>query len=217
MADLTLFNRSAALERELPDALAHASALSHFTPPEGIVDALSEGYGPLSQEFRKAGRWLRKGLPLGEALRRTGEESGSPLVRQAMRLLADGLASGADVSVALKLSAEHARALQRVRAERGSITMVEKYTLLLAGGIIVPLILGTMSHVVGGLDIAGFGAGQAEDVAANAVLGSQVYLVEYALIAAVFAGMLDDDPRKALLYAVVLVPASLGLFALAGG
>lgn len=204
------FDRRGALEKELPDALFHAAALSRFLGPEEVVEALSEGYGPLSQEFKKASRRVRKGSPLGEALESIAGESGSPLVRQALQLLAEGLASGADVSAALKRSGEHARALQRVRGERQAIIAVEKYTLLLAGGLVVPLILGVMSSVVSGLPLEGGG-----EVAASALLGSQAYLVEYAVIASFFAAMLEDAPKKAVGYAVFLVPAALGLFLLA--
>ncbi len=197
------------VEKELPDALFHAAALAHFMPPEQVIEQLSEGYGPLSEGFKKASKAVRRGSHLGQALGCMAQESKSNVVRQALSLLAEGLDSGADVGAALKETAEHARSIQRVRAERKAIIAVEKHTLLLAGGLLVPLILGTMSKVVGGLSLG------PTAVADAAVLGSQIYLVEYAVIASGFAGMLEGDWRKGIKYAAMLVPASLGLFYLA--
>jgi flagellar protein FlaJ len=178
-------------------------------PPEQVIGQLSEGYGELSEGFEKASKAIKRGSTLGEALGLMAHDSPSHVVRQALSLLAEGLESGADVGAALKKTAEHARAIQRVQAERKAIIAVEKHTLLLAGGLLVPLLLGTMSKVVGGMGLG------SSAVAEAAVLGSQVYLVEYAVIASGFAGMLEGNWRKGLKYAVVLVPASLGLFYLA--
>ena len=97
---------------------------------------------------------------------------------------------------------------------------VEKYTLLLAGGIIVPLVLGALVAMVGslnftGLSELGFGSGGSEQILANALAGSQIYIIEYAILASVFVAYQENSIEKSIIYMVVLVPLSFALFMLA--
>ena len=91
--------------------------------------------------------------------------------------------------------------------------------MLLAGGIIVPAVLGIVVSMVSSMDFAGLaelGMGISpslrEAIIKNAILGNQIYIVEYSIIASVFVAYQEGEVEKALVYASILVPLGIAIF-----
>ena len=100
--------------------------------------------------------------------------------------------------------------------ERAANTAVQKYTLLFAGGLLVPLILGTVSSLAAGFDFGqmdgiGLGVDAAQKMALNEAVqvANIAYIAEYALIASAFIAFQEGKSGKAFLYALFLVPAGM--------
>ena len=212
-------SRQRRMEAELPQALYHAAS-GQFVPLEDIVEELARGKGALAGEFKKAAMQLRNGIPVTHALEDMVKSNDSQLLKRAIGLLLQSYRTGADMGQAFRETAEEISAIAEATREQSASTTIEKYTLLLAGGAIVPLVLGTLIAMVGSLDFAGlaelgFGLGSSGAVLASALLGSQVYIVEYALLAAVFVAYQEGSIEKAVVYAAILVPLSVALFTVA--
>jgi pilus assembly protein TadC len=211
------------IERELPGALFHASSLSSFMMLEDVLKTLAEsGYGRLSCEFGKAHNEIRKGAGVEEALNRMAQRNRSAMLQRSLNLIVLGCKTGAEISDALREVAEDISESASVVKERATGFTVQKYTLLLAGGIIVPLILGSMISLVQSLDLGalsefGFGPDPAtrDLVFNNAVLGNHIYIAVYAVMASVFIAYQENRIERALFYIAVLLPCSLFLFNLA--
>jgi len=204
---------------ELPQALYRAAS-NATAPLEELVGELSQGQGELPKEFRKVAMQLRNGIPIGPALEEMAASNDSRVLKRAASLLLQSYRTGADMGSALKETAEEISDIAVVVRAQGASTIIEKYTLLLAGGAIVPLVLGTLTAMVSSLDFTGlaelgFGSGSNGALLANAVLGSQVYIIEYALLASIFVAYQEGTIEKAAIYAVVLVPLSVALFTIA--
>lgn len=213
-------SRQREIEKELPQALYRAASDARGAPEE-LVAELAEGRGALAEEFGKAASQLKNGIPMEPALEDMAASNDSRLLERAVGLLLQSYRTGADMSSAFKETAEEINDIAAVVQAQGASTTIEKYTLLLAGGVIVPSVLGTLTAMVGSLDFAGlaelgFGTGSNTALLANAVLGSRIYIVEYALLAAVFVAYQEGAVEKAAIYAMVLVPLSVALFTITG-
>ena len=183
--------RQAAIEEELPQALYRAAS-NTFVPLEAMVEELSEGGSPLAQEFGKAHMQVSNGVAVDEALEAMAECNSSRLLKRAIGLVLQGYRTGADMGDALRETAEEISGIAEVVREQAATTAIEKYTLLLAGGAIVPLVLGSLVSMVMSMDFAGLGQmglGPENPAAMleSALLGSQAYIAEYAVIASLFA------------------------------
>ncbi|MCK4327723.1 MAG: type II secretion system F family protein [Candidatus Diapherotrites archaeon] len=211
--------RQGLIEEELPQALYRAAS-NTLMPIEALVEELSEGDSPLAREFGKAHMQVANGVPVDEALEAMIDSNDSRLLKRAVGLVLQGYRTGANMGDALRETAEEISGVAEVVREQAATTAIEKYTLLLAGGVIVPLILGALVSMVGSLDFVGLadmGLGPANpgEMLASALLGSQFYIVEYAVLASLFVAYQENSTEKAIVYIAVLVPLSMALFMLA--
>lgn len=212
-------SRQKQIETELPQALYRAAS-NAFVPLDELIGELAQGKSELAKEFRKTEMQIRNGVSIEDALEEMGKANDSRLLRRAIDLLLQSYQTGADMSSAFKETAEEISGIATVMRDQAASTTIEKYTLLLAGGAIVPLVLGTLVAMVGSLNFMGlaelgFGSGTKDLLLANALAGSQIYIMEYALLSSVFVAYQENSIEKAVVYAAVLVPLSMALFTLA--
>ncbi len=214
--------RKRSIEGEVPNALLYASSLPRGTTALELLRALEGAkFGELSKELGKAGKEIERGASPENALMGVAERNRSMVLRRAMSLLAQGESSGAEMSRVYRESAEDLLEMRNVVRERLAMTAVQKYTLLAAAGIVVPMVLGLVGGMAGRMDALSIselleGAGS-ESLFEAAMLGNIIYLAEFSVIAAVFVGLLEGNLKKAVLYAMFLLPASLAVYYLSMG
>ncbi|MDO8624929.1 MAG: type II secretion system F family protein, partial [Candidatus Diapherotrites archaeon] len=212
-------------EEAVCDVLLQASTFPTGTPTLVILtNCARSDFGLLGLEFARAQDQLQKGASVEEALSDLAKRCDSRVVDWAVRLILLSYSTGTDLSTSFRQAAEDLLETQSILRERGASLLVEKYTILFAGGILVPVVLGLLSSMVGHLDWSAFSqldlgttAATRLDIRDAAVLGIQLYLVEYAVIAGLFVGNQEGNLRRGLLYATVLVPVGLIAFWLAKG
>ncbi len=207
------------IEKELPSTLFEAASLSSFMTLEQVIHSLSQGSGELALEFKKVSNQIKHGITAEKALKSMKKDSKSPVLERAVNTMLKAHEAGGNPSKMLKETAEDINETAEAIQEKSTNTAIEKYTLLLAGGGLVPMILGCLTRLVQELKLGKLGSlgmGMKESVrqavTQNAVLGTQIYLIEYALIASVFVALQENNLHKAFIYAGVLLPASIGLF-----
>ncbi len=208
------------IEKHLAESMYQAASLAGYTSFENVLKAMAEsGYGALSDEFKKAYNSVRSGESVELALEKMAERNGSKMLNRAINVMLSGYKTGIDLSEALREAAEDIEKTLAIDRENGASIIVEKYTILFAGGIIVPLILGAMISLVGSIDLSSlqeFGmGGQSREILENAVFGNQIYVAIYSIIASVFVAYQENRIENSLVYVLFLLPASLVLFNLA--
>lgn len=211
--------RSAKIEAALPDSLYRASSLAGFMPFEEVLGSLSKGGTPLAREFARVRNGISLGIPPEDALAAAAKRNDSSPLRRVCSLLAAGYSAGADMGAALKEAADDISETASAMRERAAGLAMEKWTLLLAGGAIVPFTLGTMVSLTDSLDLGalsdfGLGASGTEkyELRAAAVLGTQIYLAAYSVLAALFVAGIEGRAERSLPYALALVMASSLIF-----
>ncbi|VVB99100.1 Type II secretion system (T2SS), protein F [uncultured archaeon] len=222
----------------VPEALLLASSMAQGTSPENAADFIAcNSGGPVSAEFAKARDEMLAGMPPEEAFSRMAERSGSGQMKRAAGLMISGIESGAEMSAAFREAAEDIAETNAISMERAAATAMQKYTVLLGGAILVPFILGKLASLTGNFSAAGLGVdgakgafgdiglgmiGNASEAARRGLMeaagiGNIIYIAEFAVIASVFAAMQEGIPRKAVVYAVALLPIGLGVYFAAKG
>ncbi len=202
-------------ESAVPESLLSASSFPSGTTAEEILKKLGEEENALAQEFKKASQEIRLGADFDKALMNLGKRVQSPVVDRAVELLVQAYGSGADMSLAFRQAAEDMLETESIIRERRANLIIQKYTLLFAGGILVPLVLGLLEGVVSGIDFSmleelSFGGTKqyGKELADSAGIASFFYLAEYALIASAFVAFMEGNRKNFFFYAVILLPLS---------
>lgn len=213
-------NRRRKIEQLTPDFLLEASLFPKGTTPAELIESFSESdYAFLSEEFRKARHEIEKGATPELALSNAKKRVKSKAFSRAIDLVIEGVQSGADAGAVFKEAAEDLLETNALIRERKSSLVIEKYTLIFAGGVIVPLILGTVAGMLETLDFSGLseigiGLAQAEkkDLLWAGKTAGLIYIIEYALIASFFLAFQEHDRKKTAIYAAFLLPVSLAVY-----
>ena len=206
-----------AMEKNVPDVLLHAASFPRGTNVVSIIKSLGNSdYAELSEEFRKAHSEILKGATPEKAFSNMKNRNRSKVIERAIDLILEGMNSGTDSSSVFKDAAEDILETNAVIQERASSLVVQKYTLLVAGALIVPLVLGLVIKTVNGLDFGtlaeleiGMASSERKALLEAASLSGQIYIAEYVVIASAFVGFFESDIKKSVIYAAVLLPLSI--------
>lgn len=215
--------RKRSMEKLVPDVLLQASIFPKGTPTTRIIKYLSKAnYAALSEEFAKAVLEIEKGASVVEALGNIKKRSNSRIIDRAINLLIQGYNSGCDMGKTFKEAANDLLETNSILRERGASMIIEKYTLLFAGGFIVPLVLGLIVGLVAGLNFGslqeleiGMDTLRRESILSAALLANQIYIAEYAILASLFIANQENNLKKGVIYTAILLPLSLIVYNLA--
>ena len=221
--DIVFEKRKLQKESLLPDLLLEASVFCDETSFINTIRRLSMQEFPLlSKDFQRAFNEISSGAGVEETLERMRKMNQSRAFSSVLSLLLQGYHSGAGMSDMFKEAAENLLEMQAVLRERGAVMLINKYTLILAAGLIVPAILGLIVGLVSGMSFDSIGemsigmeVGERVRMLELASLGTNIYLGEYAIISAFFLAIQEGNKKNFWIYGAVLLPLSLGIFHLA--
>jgi len=219
--------RKRQVEKYVPDILLQASIFPKGTSLLHIIAYFGEAkYGHLSKEFSRASMEIKKGATVEAALENIKNRyKESRILARAINLLIQGYNSGADMNQTFKEAADDLMQTNTILRERAASMTVEKFTLLIAGAFLVPFILGMITKTVSSFDLTllstAFGEqvnlAEKKEMLAAALLGTHIYIFEYAILASIFVANQENNIKKAVIYATILIPVSLLVFTLAKG
>ena len=136
-------------ESRLSDALYTAASTHRLLSAEKMLSALSKGkFGRLSESFELALRRQKAGESFAASMAAAAKHCPSLLVERAFSLLVVSYETGANMYSALRSAAEDVISFFTLVRERTAQTAMQRYTVLAASAILVPIILGTVVSLV---------------------------------------------------------------------
>lgn len=207
--ELQFEHRTRKMEQQLPDSLILFASFPAQTNYEYAFELLSTSTPePIRSEWMHVHRLIQKNGDVTKALERFGERTDSLMVQRSIQVLRRGYQSGIPIQGTLAGMAHELLLHQSHFRERSATLLVEKYTLLLAGGILVPVLLGVMVGVVERLpfNLVLDNAALHEELFRAALFSIQGYLFLYAALAGAFVGLQENAKWKMSVYVLALIP-----------
>jgi len=217
LQDIIFEKRKRKKEELLPDLLLEASVFCDDNSLLNTIEKLSEIELPLvKKDFERARIEINNGSSIEEALNGIKRINKSVSYSRVIDLLLQGYKSGAKMASLFKETAEDLLEAQAIIRERQAVMLITKYTLLLAAGIIVPSVLGLIIGLVSGLSFEsmaelelGLSLETRKEMFSLSVLGTGIYLGEYALISSFFLSLGDGNKKQFWFYAAIIIPIAL--------
>ncbi len=203
-------------ELRLPDALYSAAATHRLLSAEKMLSSLAKGeFGRLSESFELALHRQKAGEGFAASMAAASQHCPSALVERAFSLLVVCYETGADMYFALREAASDVVSFFALVRERAALVAVQRYTVLAASCLLVPLILGTALSFAPALFSASSPLLAGARVLPTLFLACQLYLAISAALSSFFLALLETNLGKVALYFLLSAPLSQIVFALA--
>ncbi len=204
------------LELQIPSLFAHIASKPIGYPFEAIISEIAMDKGALGGEFKKAQGMIIAGFSTEYAIGNIAIENKSQLIKRAISLLLDGYKTGGNYKQAYLDFGEDISQMQRMQMENASASIMHKYTLLAAVGLLIPSIIAILISFVSGLGINEGGilesSAQNGQILPSIIVSLQIYLVLLSAIASAIIAMQEGKIKKAPIYFCILSLLALSIF-----
>lgn len=212
--------RQKAIDSVLQDILLQASLFPKGTEITKILEYIgNQKHKYISTEFKIALKHIQKGFPVAKALQEITTRNKSKMLERVINLLIIGYKSGKEMSFVFSKISHYILKTQELERERYSSLAIQKYTLLLSAGVLVPMILSWIINIVANFDLSSFSAlgviAYDPKMALYAKYATWIYIVELALISSFFISLIDGNKKKTIWYFLIILPIALLVYVLA--
>jgi pilus assembly protein TadC len=134
--------RASRIEAVLPDALQLISSniRAGMTLENAIWSSARPEFGPLQDEIKRVSADTFGGIPLGTTLTSMGGRVPSNVLPRAVKLIAEGIKLGAEMSKLLEEVARDIRSTQMLRKEISTSTLTYAIFIVFAGVLVAPML-----------------------------------------------------------------------------
>ncbi|MFH0905732.1 MAG: type II secretion system F family protein [archaeon] len=209
------------LEDSILEEILKLTSLSKASDIKLIIQKLKNSKNKyLSKEFKEISSKIEKGHNIKELFEILKSKYNSEILDSFLDLLISSRTSGTVRLEDYKRLSDNFIKNKNLIDERNSILLIQKYTIILAGALLVPAILGiviSLSKQLGSVSVIstlGF------DINSNlfiiAYYCTIIYIIEYVIISSVYLAFLESNIKKTIIYLIILLPISLIIFLVAG-
>lgn len=210
-----------ALELALIDEVLLLSSQPKANDLKQILTKLSSSkHRIVKTEFTQLLKKTENGHSIRELFFVLSKKYNSEILDRFLELLQNTITTGTVSITDYRSFASNFIKSKQLIEERKSALLMQKYTIIFAGGLIVPGILGIVIKLVkkltSSLDFSILQSFQAQ--ASNPALFnicyvcSIIYLLEYVIISSIYLGLLESDIKKAIVYVVFMQPIAIAIF-----
>lgn len=210
------------LENALIDEVLLLSSQPKANDLKQIISKLSDSkHRIISQEFKQIQRKVEAGHNIRELFLALSKKYKSEILDRFLELLLNSVTTGTVSVTDYRSFASNFLKSKQLIDERASALLMQKYTIIFAGGLIVPGILGIVISLVkkltSDLDFSLLQTIRGEAVASSGLFNvcyvcSIVYIIEYVIISSIYLGMLESDLKKSIIYLLFILPTAVAIF-----
>lgn len=212
-------------EEKVPELLLQAALMPGYVSPEEVLEQLGRPEnGSLGRIFARLTGKIKKGAVPSPALRAEREKTPGKNAALFLELLELEFESGSMDRGLLKDMAENMLAELALQKELRAAVSLQRLSLIAGAGLLIPVSLGMLFRFIQGFDLGGMeelGVGMEERERTGLLAALEgavpVYLAELAILVSVLLAFQEQRGKKALTYALGLVPGSLAFFLWASG
>lgn len=210
-------NRQRTIENSLQDILLQASLFPKGTEITKILEYIvKQKYQYVSLEFNIALKQIKKGYSVEKSLNEIILRNKSKLFERVIKLLIVGYKSGKDMQFVFNKISQYILKTHELERERYASLTIQKYTLILASAVLVPLILGWIQEIISQFDFTSFqniGVIAPETkLVEYAKISTKIYLFELSLISSYFISIIDGNKKRFVFYALIIMPIAFFIF-----
>jgi hypothetical protein len=214
---LKLGSRKKNLENGLIDELLRLSSTPRTNDLQLILGKLSESRNKIiSDEFRNLKAKIERGHKPRELFEILKKKYNSEILNRFLELIYLSTTTGTVNVSDYKQVADNFLKSKQLIDERSSLLLMQKYTIIFAGGLIVPGILGIIIALVRKLgstmDLGLLGLQTSIGLYQVSYYCAIVYILEYVVISSIYLSLLESESKKSLIYLVCLLPVSILIF-----
>lgn len=206
------------LENALLDEVLILSSQPRVNDLKQIVYKLSVSTNIIvSREFKLLKYKIETGHSIKETFLVLAKKYNSEILDRFLELLYNSVTTGTVSSSDYRLFANNFLKTKQLMNERQSVLLIQKYTIIFAGGFIVPGILGLVISLVKkmmlNLDLSILGTITSDTgIFIVCYYCSLLYIIEYVIISSIYLGMLETNLKKSIIYFLFLAPVAIVLF-----
>ncbi|MDD3083426.1 MAG: type II secretion system F family protein [Candidatus ainarchaeum sp.] len=221
--DLFFEKRKRKKESLLPEFLLEVSVFCDENSIIKNVEKMSKiDISLIKNDFERVDREIKNGSSVKESFERMKKLNKSKTINRVIDIFLQCYENGLKMSFLLKETAEDLMENNAILKEQQAVMLVTKYTLLLSSALIVPSILGIIIGLVNNLNFdfaegfeIGLSAVEKKELFSFSVLGTTIYIIEFALLSSFFLGLQEGNKKQFWIYAMIIVPIALICFFLA--
>ncbi len=208
------------LETALVDEILRLSSLPRSNDLKAILSSLSNSRDKIvSKEFSNVYLKVKKGHNIKQLLVSLKNKYNSEILNQFLDLIVLSTTTGTVSLNDYKNIVKNFLKSKELIDERKSLLLMQKYTIVFAGGLIVPGILGVVISLVkklsSSLDMTSLGMTTSSTLYSVSYYCSIIYIIEYVVISSIYLSLLEDNSKKSIIYTLILLPVSLLIFFIA--
>jgi hypothetical protein len=175
----------------------------------------------VEQEFKIIQRKIEDGHNIRELFEVLSNKYKSEIIDRFLELLYNSITTGTVTVGDYRSFASNFMRSKQLIEERASALLMQKYTIIFAGGFIVPGILGIVislvKKLISNLDFSAISQFQGTVTGGSQLFGvcyfcSIIYIIEYVIISSIYLSMLESDLKKTIIYLVFMLPVAIAIF-----
>jgi hypothetical protein len=208
------------LENALTEEILKLTTISFTGDIKQIINHLSVSRNKtISKEFIILKKKIMQGHNINNLFESLKKKYSSDILDKFLNLILISYKTGTTSYNDFKNLVDEFLKSKQIMQERNSMLLMQRYTIIFSGTIIIPLILGVVISLVKKLqttfDMSLLGFEINNRLFVVGYYCSIIYIIEYIIVSSIYLSTIDNNPKKFIVYLLVFLPVSLALFFLA--